>query len=115
MSCAVLLGVLGTGVTIAQMIFLSEIVDRVFLVSESLQQVRTLLGLLLGTVVVLRYRKVLSLVVHSGSCSAFEPRVYTSPLPMRISEDPSRRKWSKVCRQRTPYGPWLSSDWVRNG
>lgn len=47
---AVVLGVLGTGATIAQMVFLSEIVNQVFLAGESLGQVRLLLLLLLGAV-----------------------------------------------------------------
>ena len=49
--CAVVVGVLGAGATIAQMAFLSEVVDRVFLGGESLEQVRSLLFLLLGAVV----------------------------------------------------------------
>ena len=51
LSCAIALGVLGAAATIAQMVFLSKIVDRVFLAGESLNQVRTLLLLLLGAVV----------------------------------------------------------------
>jgi ATP-binding cassette subfamily C protein CydD len=48
----VLFGVLGALVTIAQMLFLSRIVDRVFLAHENLVQVRLFLLLLLGTVIV---------------------------------------------------------------
>ena len=51
MSCAITLGVLGAAVTVAQMVFLSKAVDRVFLVGESLEEVRTLLLLLLGAIV----------------------------------------------------------------
>jgi ATP-binding cassette subfamily C protein CydD len=46
----VVLGVLGAGATIAQMGFLSEIVDRVFLGGEGLDQVKPLLFFLLGAV-----------------------------------------------------------------
>ncbi|MDP8950765.1 MAG: thiol reductant ABC exporter subunit CydD [Actinomycetota bacterium] len=48
--CAVVLGVLGAGATIAQMGFLSEIVGRVFLGGEGLDRVRPLLFFLLGAV-----------------------------------------------------------------
>lgn len=48
----VLFGVLGALITIAQMLFLSKIVDRVFLAHENLAQVRLFLLLLLGTVIV---------------------------------------------------------------
>ena len=51
LGCVVVLGVLGAGATIAQMVFLSKIVDRVFLGSESLEQVSLLLLLLLGAIV----------------------------------------------------------------
>jgi ATP-binding cassette subfamily C protein CydD len=51
LSCAIALGVLGAAATVAQMVFLSKIVDRVFLSGESLEGVRTLLLLLLGAVV----------------------------------------------------------------
>src|SRR5215210_3733724 len=51
LSCAIALGVLGAAATIAQMVFLSKIVDRVFLAGESLEGVRTLLLLLLGAIV----------------------------------------------------------------
>jgi ATP-binding cassette, subfamily C, bacterial CydD len=51
LSCAIVLGVLGAAATIAQMVFLSKIVERVFLAGESLDRVRTLLLLLLGAVV----------------------------------------------------------------
>src|SRR5712692_7848339 len=46
----IVFGVLGTVATIAQMSFLSRIVGRVFLVHESLAQVRLLLFLLLCTI-----------------------------------------------------------------
>ena len=49
--CTVALGILGAVATIAQMLFLSMVVDRVFLADESLEVVRTLLLLLLGAVV----------------------------------------------------------------
>ena len=51
MSCAIALGVLGAAATVAQMVFLSKVVDQVFLTGESLEEVRTLLLLLLGAVV----------------------------------------------------------------
>lgn len=51
LSCAIALGVLGAAATVAQMVFLSKIVDRVFLAGESLEGVRTLLLLLLGAIV----------------------------------------------------------------
>lgn len=51
LGCAVVLGIFGAGATIAQMVFLSEIVDRVFLAGGSLGQVWPPLLLLLGTVV----------------------------------------------------------------
>lgn len=50
LGCAVVLGLLGAAATIAQMVFLSKIVNGVFLADESLGQVRTLLLLLLGAV-----------------------------------------------------------------
>ncbi len=49
--CTIALGMLGTVATIAQMLSLSLVVDRVFLDGESLEGVRTLLLLLLGAVV----------------------------------------------------------------
>jgi ATP-binding cassette subfamily C protein CydD len=49
--CTIALGMLGAAATIAQMISLSLVVDRVFLAGESLASVRTLLLLLLGAVV----------------------------------------------------------------
>ncbi len=52
LGCVVVLGVLGAGATIAQMAFLSKIVDRVFLGGGSLEQVSLLLLLLLGAIVV---------------------------------------------------------------
>ncbi len=51
LGCVVVLGVLGAGATIAQMVFLSKIVDRVFLGGGSLEQVSLLLLLLLGAIV----------------------------------------------------------------
>jgi ABC-type multidrug transport system fused ATPase/permease subunit len=51
LGCAILFGVLGACATIAQMVFLSTVVDRVFLGGEGLEQVRLLLVLLLGAVV----------------------------------------------------------------
>lgn len=51
LGCAILFGVLGACATIAQMVFLSKVVDRVFLGGEGLEQVRLLLVLLLGAVV----------------------------------------------------------------
>ena len=51
MTCTIALGVLGAVTTIAQMVFLSMIVDRVFLAGESLEGVSTLLLLLLGAIV----------------------------------------------------------------
>ena len=51
LGCAVVLGVLGTTATIAQMALLSKVVDRVFLGGEGLEGVRSLLLLLLGAVV----------------------------------------------------------------
>jgi ATP-binding cassette subfamily C protein CydD len=49
--CTIALGMLGAVATIAQMFFLSLVVDRVFLAGESLEEVRALLLLLLGAVV----------------------------------------------------------------
>ena len=49
--CTIALGMLGAVATIVQMFFLSLVVDRVFLAGESLEEVRTLLLLLLGAVV----------------------------------------------------------------
>ncbi len=49
--CTIALSMLGAVATIAQMLSLSLIVDRVFLSGESLEDVRTLLLLLLGAVV----------------------------------------------------------------
>jgi ATP-binding cassette subfamily C protein CydD len=49
--CTIALGMLGAVATIAQMLFLTLVVDRVFLAGESLEGVRTLLLLLLGAVV----------------------------------------------------------------
>ncbi len=51
MVCTIALGMLGAVATIAQMVFLSLVVDRVFLAGESLEGLRTLLLLLLGAVV----------------------------------------------------------------
>ena len=51
LGCVVVLGVLGAGATIAQMVFLSKIVDRVFLGGGSLEQVSLLFLLLLGAIV----------------------------------------------------------------
>src|SRR5919107_3006506 len=48
--CAVVLGVLGAGATIAQMTYLSEIVDRVFVGGKGLDRVKPLLFFLLGAV-----------------------------------------------------------------
>src|SRR5215218_8838258 len=48
----VVLGILAAVATIAQMVFLSKVVDRVFLRGASLEEVKTLLLALLGTVVV---------------------------------------------------------------
>jgi ATP-binding cassette subfamily C protein CydD len=50
LGCAIVLGVLGVWATIAQMVFLSKIVDRVVLGGEGFEQVRLLL-VLLGAVV----------------------------------------------------------------
>jgi ATP-binding cassette subfamily C protein CydD len=50
LGCAIVLGVLGACATIAQMVFLSKIVDRVFLGGGGFEQVRLLL-VLLGAVV----------------------------------------------------------------
>ena len=49
--CTIALGMLGAAATIAQMLSLSLVVDRVFLDGESLEGVRTLLLLLLGAIV----------------------------------------------------------------
>ncbi|MDP8971879.1 MAG: thiol reductant ABC exporter subunit CydD [Actinomycetota bacterium] len=49
--CTIALGMLGAVATIAQMVSLSLVVDRVFLAGESLEEVRPLLLLLLGAVV----------------------------------------------------------------
>ncbi|MCA1730737.1 MAG: ABC transporter ATP-binding protein/permease [Actinobacteria bacterium] len=49
--CTVALGMLGASATIAQMALLSKVVDQVFLTGKSLDQVGTLLLLLLGAVV----------------------------------------------------------------
>ena len=49
--CTIALGMLGAVATIAQMVSLSLVVDRVFLAGESLASVRSLLLLLLGVVV----------------------------------------------------------------
>ncbi|MCA1717897.1 MAG: thiol reductant ABC exporter subunit CydD [Actinobacteria bacterium] len=49
--CTIALGMLGAVTTIAQMLFLSLVVDRVFLAGENLEGIRTLLLLLLGAVV----------------------------------------------------------------
>src|SRR5215470_1410952 len=46
----VIFGVLGAIVTVAQMVFLSKIVDRVFLAHQNLAQVELLLIFLLGTI-----------------------------------------------------------------
>jgi ATP-binding cassette subfamily C protein CydD len=51
LGCTVALGILGAVATIVQMALLSKVVDRVFLSGENLGQVRVLLILLLGTVV----------------------------------------------------------------
>jgi ATP-binding cassette subfamily C protein CydD len=48
--CTIALGILGAVVTIAQMVSLSLVIDRVFLAGESLEEVRSLLLLLLGAV-----------------------------------------------------------------
>jgi ATP-binding cassette subfamily C protein CydD len=53
LGCAILLGILGACATIAQMVFLSKIVDRVFLGGGGFGQVRLLL-VLLGAAAVLR-------------------------------------------------------------
>lgn len=52
LALVVLLGVLGAGATVVQMAFLSKIVDRVFLKGAGLTDVRSLLLLLLGAVLV---------------------------------------------------------------
>ncbi len=49
--CTIALGMLGAVATIAQMLFLGLVVDRVFLDGESLEGVRALLLLLLGAIV----------------------------------------------------------------
>src|SRR5919202_736218 len=49
--CAIVLGVLSACTTVAQMVFLSKIVDRVFLGGGGFEQVRLLLLFLLGAVV----------------------------------------------------------------
>jgi ATP-binding cassette subfamily C protein CydD len=49
--CTIALGMLGAVATIAQMVSLSLVVDRVFLAGESLEEMRPLLLLLLGAVV----------------------------------------------------------------
>ncbi len=52
LSLTILFGLLGTIVTIAQMAFLSKIVNQVFLAHQGLVQVEALLFFLLGTIVV---------------------------------------------------------------
>ena len=52
LALVVLFGVLGAGATVVQMVFLSKIVDRVFLKGAGLVDVRSLLFLLLGAVFV---------------------------------------------------------------
>src|SRR5205823_4551867 len=90
LTLTIIFGVLGAVAMIAQMAFLSRVVDRVFLAHENLAQVSSLLFLLLGVI-----------VVHAGLVWVRE--VTAQQGAIRVKSDLRERLFARLLRLGPAY------------